>query len=122
MSPSEAEQGEAVSEWWDKFTNFAWRTDWTQVVIISALGLLGWVAIRSAGEARASLHHENQAVFLGLGWAVYWAVSSLDYRKVIFHARTVYLVTLGLLLPVSVCALLDTDLGDFIRKVYAASR
>ncbi len=122
MSRSAAEQDEAVSEWWDKFTNFAWRTDWTQVVIISALSLLGWVAIRSAGEARASLHHENQAVFLGLGWAVYWAVSSLDYRKVIFHARTVYLVTLGLLLPVSACALLDTDLGDFIRNVYGARR
>lgn len=122
MSLSEAEQGEAVSEWWDKFANFAWRTDWTQVLIIAGLSVLGWVAIRSAGEARASLHHENQAVFIGIGWVAYWAVSSLDYRRLHLHARTAYFLTLGLLAPVSACALLDADLGSFIRNVYGARR
>jgi rod shape determining protein RodA len=122
MSPSEAEQGEAVSEWWDKFANFAWRTDWTQVVIIAGLSVLGWVGIRSAGEARASLHHESQAIFLALGWVAYWAVSSLDYRRLHMHARGAYLLSIALLVPVSACALVNSNLGDFIRSVNGARR
>ncbi|MGA0134397.1 MAG: FtsW/RodA/SpoVE family cell cycle protein [Opitutales bacterium] len=118
----QAEQDEAVSVWWDKFANFAWRTDWTQVVIIAFLSLLGWFAIRSAGEARASLHHESQARFIAVGWIVYWAVSSIDYRRLHLHARTAYLATMALLLPVSACALLNVDLGGFIRSVYGARR
>ena len=54
--------------WWDKFVNFAWRTDWTQVVLILALGSLGVVAIWSAGEFRQSGFWRSQIVFLAIGW------------------------------------------------------
>ena len=57
--------------WWDKFVNFAWRTDWTQVVIILLLSSLGVVAIQSAGSARESTFYRSQIVFVAIFFVVF---------------------------------------------------
>jgi len=105
MSQHLDEERSPASVWWDNFANFAWRTDWTQVVIILFLSTLGVVAIHSAGSARESVFYRSQIVFVGIGWAAYWAVSSLDYRLIQRHARHLFLASVLLLLPVSLCAL-----------------
>ena len=111
-----------ASVWWDKFANFSWRTDWTQVVIIAFLSSLGVLAIHSAGSYRQSTFAEAQVVFIVIGWIAYWVIASLDYRKFRVHARHIYLIGILLLLPVSICAFLKMDIGGFIRSINGARR
>jgi rod shape determining protein RodA len=111
-----------ASVWWDKFANFSWRTDWTQVIIIGLLSALGVVAIKSAGSYRQTTFATSQMIFIGIGWIAYWVVASLDYRKLRVHARRIYLIGILLLIPVSLCALLKVDLGVFIRSINGARR
>lgn len=108
--------------WWDNFANFAWRTDWTQVVIVLFLSALGVVAIHSAGSARESTFYRSQIVFVAVGWVAYWAVSAMDYRIIQRYARHVFLASVALLVPVSLCALAKADLGGFIRSINGARR
>lgn len=108
--------------WWDNFANFAWRTDWTQVVIVLFLSSLGVVAIHSAGSARESTFYRSQIVFVAVGWVAYWAVSAMDYRIIQRYARHVFLASVALLVPVSLCALAKVDLGGFIRSINGARR
>ncbi|MEI7650645.1 MAG: FtsW/RodA/SpoVE family cell cycle protein [Verrucomicrobiota bacterium] len=108
--------------WWDKFANFAWRTDWTQVVLILFLSALGVVAIQSAGSARESTYFRSQIVFIALGWIAYWAIASVDYRQIQVHARRIYLAAICLLLPVALCALLKRDFGSYIHITNGARR
>lgn len=115
-------EGAQVAAWWDKFANFSWRTDWTQVVIILLLSGLGVVAINSAGSYRQSNFANSQMVFLAIGWVAYWVISSLDYRLLRVHARRIYLIGIVLLLPVSLCALTKVSLGNFIRSINGARR
>ena len=122
MSLRNHEEGSTASLWWDKFANFSWRTDWTQVVIIALLSTLGVIAIDSAGSSRQTSFARSQVIFLGLGWLAYWVVSSFDYRKLRVHARHIYILGVLLLLPVAACALLKLNLGSFIRSVYGAWR
>ena len=122
MSQHLDDERSPAAVWWDNFANFAWRTDWTQVVIILFLSGLGVVAIQSAGSARESTFYRSQIVFVLLGWVAYWAVSALDYREIQRYARRVYLLTIALLVPVSLCALLHRDLGSFIRSINGARR
>ena len=92
------------------------------MVIILFLSGLGIVAIQSAGSARESTFYRSQIVFVVIGWLAYWAVSALDYRHIQRYARRIYLACLAILLPVSICAILQKDLGTFIRSVYGARR
>lgn len=108
--------------WWDKFANFAWRTDWTQVLVIILLSSLGVIAIKSAGSSRESTFYKSQMLYLGLGWVVYWAISSVDYRQFQRFGARIYLGSVALLLPVSLCALAKHDLGGFIRSINGARR
>ena len=112
----------SAAAWWDKFANFSWRTDWTQVVLILVLSSLGVVAIYSAGSSRMATYHRSQMVFIGLGWVAYWAVAAIDYRLVQRHASRIYFVSIGLLVPLAVCAMLGQNLGSFIRTVNGARR
>jgi len=122
MSLRDQDEGSTASLWWDKFANFSWRTDWTQVAVIALLSTLGVVAIDSAGSYRQTTFARSQVVFIILGWLAYWVVSSFDYRLFRVHARRIYLAGLILLIPVSVCAVLKHDLGGFIRSIYGARR
>ena len=122
MSLRSQEEGSAASLWWDKFANFSWRTDWTQVVVIALLSTLGVIAIDSAGSYRQTSYARSQVVFLVVGWIAYWAVSSLDYRRLRVHARLVYILGIMLLLPVALSALLKQDIGGFIRSINGARR
>ena len=122
MSQHLDDEQSPAAVWWDNFANFAWRTDWTQVVIILFLSGLGIVAIQSAGSARESTFYRSQILFVAIGWVAYWAVSAVDYRLIQRHARRIYLVTILLLLPVSLCALLRHDLGSLIRSINGARR
>jgi len=117
MSTRFDDEPPAAALWWDKFVNFAWRTDWTQVVLILGLSALGVLAIWSAGEFRQSGFWRSQIVFIAIGWVAYWVVASIDYREFLRHARRIYLAGVLLLLPVSACAFLKTDLGGFIRSI-----
>ncbi len=122
MSRNLDEEPSPAAVWWDNFANFAWRTDWTQVVIILFLSLLGVIAIQSAGSARESTFYRSQIVFVVVGWIAYWAVSAMDYRIIQRYYRHVFLASIALLLPVSLCALAKTDLGGFIRSINGARR
>ncbi len=122
MSFRNQEEGSTASLWWDKFANFSWRTDWSQVVIVALLSSLGVVAINSAGSYRQSNYAQSQVVFLAIGWVAYWTVSSLDYRLLRVHARRIYFGGILLLLPVSLCAFFKHDLGAFIRSINGARR
>ena len=122
MSTRYDDEPPMAAVWWEKFVNFAWRTDWTQVVLILGLSALGVVAIWSAGEFRQSGFWRSQIVFLVIGWLAYWVVASIDYRMFLRHARLIYLVGLLLLLPVSVSALLKQDLGYLVRSINGARR
>jgi len=122
MALHNQEEGSTASLWWDKFANFSWRTDWTQVVILAFLSTLGVIAIDSAGSYRQTSFARSQVVFIALGWVAYWTVSSLDYRQLRIHARRIYLAGLILLLPVAVCAYLKQDFGSFIRSINGARR
>jgi rod shape determining protein RodA len=97
MSTRYDDEPPMAAVWWEKFVNFAWRTDWTQVVLILGLSALGVVAIWSAGEFRQSGFWRSQIVFLVIGWLAYWVVASIDYRMFLRHARLIYLVGLLLL-------------------------
>ena len=122
MSTRYDDEPPTAAIWWDKFVNFAWRTDWTQVVLILGLSALGVVAIWSAGEFRQSGFWRSQIVFIAIGWVAYWVVASVDYRQFLRHARRIYLAGVLLLLPVSACAFLKVDLGGFIRSINGARR
>ena len=111
-----------MSAWWDKFANFSWRTDWTQVVIILFLSTLGVVAIKSAGSYRQTNFETPQMIYLGVGWVAYWMISSLDYRKLRVHARRIYLIGALLLVPISLCAIFKINIGSFIRSINGARR
>lgn len=111
-----------MSAWWDKFANFSWRTDWTQVVIILFLSTLGVVAIQSAGSYRQTNFETPQMIYLGIGWVAYWMISSLDYRKLRVHARRIYLIGALLLVPISLCAIFKINIGLFIRSINGARR
>jgi cell division protein FtsW (lipid II flippase) len=115
-------EGAQVSAWWDKFANFSWRTDWTQVVIILFLSTLGVVAIKSAGSYRQTNFETPQMIYLGIGWVAYWMISSLDYRKLRVHARRIYLIGALLLVPISFCAFFKINIGSFIRSINGARR
>lgn len=122
MSLPTRDDGSVASLWWDKFADFSWRTDWTQVVVIALLSTLGVIAIDSAGSYRQTTYARSQVVFVALGWVAYWVVSSLDYRLLRVHARRIYLGGLLLLLPVAACAFLKADFGTFIRSINGARR
>lgn len=122
MSLRNQDEGSTASLWWDKFADFSWRTDWTQVVIIALLSSLGVVAINSAGSYRQTNYAQSQMVFLAIGWVAYWTVSSLDYRLLRVHARRIYLGGVLLLIPVALCAFFKHDLGGFIRSINGARR
>ena len=111
-----------MSAWWDKFANFSWRTDWTQVVIIFLLSSLGVVAIDSAGSYRQTNFANSQMIYLAIGWVAYWVVSSLDYRTLRIHARRIYLIGILLLVPISFCAFFKINIGSFIRSINGARR
>jgi rod shape determining protein RodA len=115
-------EGAQVSAWWEKFANFSWRTDWTQVVIILFLSSLGVIAINSAGSYRQTNFGSSQMIYLGIGWVAYWMISSLDYRTLRIHARRIYLIGIILLLPISLCALAKINIGSFIRSINGARR
>jgi rod shape determining protein RodA len=115
-------EGAQVSAWWDKFANFSWRTDWTQVVIIFLLSTLGVLAINSAGSYRQTNFGSSQILFLCIGWAAYWIISSVDYRTLRIHARRIYLIGIVLLIPVSFCAFFKINIGSFIRSINGARR
>ena len=68
MSQHLDDEQSPAAVWWDNFANFAWRTDWTQVVIILFLSGLGIVAIQSAGSARESTFYRSQILFVAIGW------------------------------------------------------
>lgn len=122
MSQHLADERSGAAVWWDKFTHFTWRTDWTQVVLILGLSILGVVAIQSAGSARESPYYRSQIVFIALGWLAYWVVAAVDYRQFQRYAQRLYFLGIALLLPISVCAVLKQDLGSFIRSVNGARR
>jgi rod shape determining protein RodA len=122
MSQHLDDERSSAAVWWDSFANFAWRTDWTQVVILLFLSGLGIVAIQSAGSARESTFYRSQTIFVVIGWLAYWAISALDYRHIQRYARRIYLGCLVILIPVSLCALLHRDLGSFIRSINGARR
>ena len=122
MSLRTHEEGSTASLWWDKFANFSWRTDWTQVVIIALLSTLGVIAIDSAGSFRETSYARSQVVFMALGWLAYWIVSSFDYRRLRVHARPIYAVGIMLLVPVSVCAFFKFNWASFIRSINGAYR
>lgn len=111
-----------MSAWWEKFANFSWRTDWTQVVIIFALSTLGVFAIKSAGSYRQTNFETPQMIYVGIGWLAYWMISSLDYRKLRVHARRIYLTGILLLVPISFCAFFKINIGSFIRSINGARR
>ncbi|NDD70764.1 hypothetical protein EBZ97_01815, partial [bacterium] len=115
-------EGAQVSAWWEKFANFSWRTDWTQVVIILLLSSLGVVAIDSAGSYRQTNFANSQIIFLAIGWVAYWMISSLDYRKLRVHARRIYLIGILVLVPISFCAFFKINIGSFIRSINGARR
>lgn len=106
----------------DGLVSFVRVTDWTQVVILAALCVVGYFSILSAGALRESDFHQQQLVFMVVGWAAYWTVSLADYRELRRYARWVYLAGLALLVPIFLCSLLNTDLGSVIRSVYGARR
>ncbi len=111
-----------MSAWWDKFANFSWRTDWTQVVIIFLLSSLGVIAIKSAGSYRQTDFETPQMIYLAIGWVAYWMISSLDYRKLRIHARRIYLIGILALVPISFCAFFKINIGSFIRSINGARR
>jgi len=115
-------EGAQVSAWWEKFANFSWRTDWTQVVIILFLSTLGVIAIDSAGAYRQNNFATPQMIYLGIGWVAYWMISSLDYRTLRMHARRIYLIGILLLIPISLCAFFKINIGTFIRSIHGARR
>ena len=111
-----------MSAWWEKFANFSWRTDWTQVVIILLLSSLGVVAIDSAGSYRQTNFANSQMIYLAIGWVAYWMISSLDYRTLRVHARRIYLIGILALVPISFCAFFKINIGSFIRSINGARR
>jgi len=111
-----------VSAWWEKFANFSWRTDWTQVVIILFLSTLGVIAINSAGSYRQTNFANSQMIYLAIGWVAYWMISSLDYRNLRVHARRIYLIGVLVLVPISFCAFFKINIGSFIRSINGARR
>lgn len=106
----------------DGVVSFARVTDWTQVVIVLGLCFIGYFSILSAGALRESDFHQQQLVFMVIGWCAYWAVSVIDYRELRRYARWVYLAGVALLVPIFICSLLNFDLGSLIRSVYGARR
>lgn len=106
----------------DEVVAFVRITDWTQVVLIALLCVAGYFSIASAGALRESTFHQQQLLYMGVGWVAYWIVSLVDYRELRRFARWIYLVGLALLLPVFACAVLGKDLGSVIRSVYGARR
>ncbi len=111
-----------MSAWWEKFANFSWRTDWTQVVIILLLSTMGVIAIDSAGSYRQTNFANSQMIYLAIGWVAYWMISSLDYRKLRIHARRIYLIGILALVPISFCAFFKINIGSFIRSINGARR
>ncbi len=111
-----------MSAWWEKFANFSWRTDWTQVVIILLLSTLGVIAIDSAGSYRQTNFANSQMIYLVIGWVAYWMISSLDYRNLRIHARRIYLIGILVLVPISFCAFFKINIGSFIRSINGARR
>lgn len=101
---------------------YARVTDWTQVVAILALCVAGYFSIESAGDLRDSDFHQQQLLYMVLGWGAYWSLASVDYRELRRFARWIYLGGLALLVPIFACAVLGTDLGTVIRAVYGARR
>lgn len=106
----------------DDVLAFARITDWTQVVVILLLCVVGYFSIESAGDLRDSRFHHQQLLYMVIGWGGYWALASIDYRELRRFARWIYLGGLALLLPIFVCAVLGTDFGSIIRSVYGARR
>ena len=106
----------------DGVVSFVRITDWTQVVIIAALCVIGYFSILSSGALRESDFHQQQLVFMIIGWMAYWAVSVLDYREIRRYARWIYLGGVLLLIPIFLCSVFETNLGSIIRSVYGARR
>lgn len=111
-----------VTQTRDGVLAFARITDWTQVVLIGLLCATGYFSIASAGALRESTYHHQQLVFIGVGFAAYWALALTDYRELRRFARWIFLGGLLLLIPVSLAAVLGRDFGTVIRSVYGARR
>ena len=111
-----------VTQTRDGVLAFARITDWTQVVLIGLLCATGYFSIASAGALRESTYHHQQLVFIGVGFAAYWALALTDYRELRRFARWIYLGGVLLLIPVSLAAVLGRDFGSVVRSVYGARR
>ena len=92
------------------------------VVMIGTLCAIGYFSIASAGALRESTFHQQQLLYMGVGWVAYWAVSLTDYREIRRFARWIYLGGILLLLPIFACAVTGRDLGSVIRSIYGARR
>lgn len=93
------------------------RMDWTLTLCVLALIVLGTVFIWSAGSARQSVALQSiwitHAYTAGFGVLLYFALASIDYRKLLDWAATpCYVVSLALLVAVLV----------FGAKVYGGRR
>lgn len=106
----------------DGVATFVRVTDWTQVVILAVLCVIGYFSILSAGALRESDFHQQQLIFMCGGWVAYWVVSVIDYRELRRYARWIYLAGIILLIPIFLCSVFSTDLGSVIRSVYGARR
>lgn len=64
----------------------------------------------------------QQAVFIGIGWVAYVFLSLLDYEHIRRHARFIFFLGVGLLIPIAISALLKKDFGSVIKSVNGARR
>lgn len=106
----------------DEVFAFVRVTDWTQVVLIAGLCVIGYFSIASAGALRESTFHHQQLLYMAVGWIAYWVLSLTDYRELRRFARWIYLAGIILLFPVFLSAILGQDFGTLIRSVYGARR
>lgn len=101
--------------WW-RFVESggAHRTDWISPGCILLLGLLGVLFIRSAESYHDGSAWKMQIVWLALGAMAYVIVSIVNYRIYLELARWIYGLSLLLLVPLAVQAVLF-HLPDFIN-------
>jgi rod shape determining protein RodA len=113
--------------WEGRASAFIKRTDWWTPLIL--LGLVTWsvLAIYSTNSLRTPAFFEQsfakkQLLFVGLGWAAYWAIALIETHVLERCAWWLYAVGIALLLPVSACALLNTDIAPLITQRFGARR
>ncbi len=75
---------------------YTWRDfDWPLLVITSVIAALGVLEVYSA--TRSTLWQDmylRQALWIGLGLALMWVASTIDYRWLVRQAPSLYVVTL----------------------------